>query len=93
MKHTVTSEAGRPGMTLDQLQAAVEQARRAGARGDEMVRARTFGRRGGLRLITLDLAKPVPAEPTPAEPAGAETAGATENPPEGQRSAGRTRRR
>ncbi|HEY9472334.1 MAG TPA: hypothetical protein VIS06_00645 [Mycobacteriales bacterium] len=82
MRHTVTSEAGRPGMTLDQLQAAVEQARRSGARGDELIRARMYGRRGGLRSITLDLAEPAVAEPEP-------TAEAPQpNPP-----AARTRRR
>lgn len=74
-------------MTLDQLQAAVEQARRSGARGDELIRARMYGRRGGLRSITLDLAEPAVAEPAVAEPEP--TAEAPQpNPP-----AARTRRR
>lgn len=59
VRHIVTSEGGKPGMTLDQLQVAVEQARRAGATGSEIVRARLFGRGRGLRSITVDLDEPV----------------------------------
>ncbi len=59
----MSSEADKPGMTLDQLQAAVEHARRSGATGNELVRARLFGRRGGLRSIALDLEEPLLAEP------------------------------
>lgn len=59
MKHIVISEASRPGMSLDQLAQAVEQARRSGATGTEIVRGRLFGRRRGLRSITVDLEEPV----------------------------------
>jgi hypothetical protein len=65
VRHIVTSEAGKPGMTLDQLQTAVEQARRAGATGGEVVRARLHGRGGGLRSITVELDQPVADPPSP----------------------------
>ncbi|HEX5497516.1 MAG TPA: hypothetical protein VFX70_23410 [Mycobacteriales bacterium] len=74
MKHTVTSEADKPGMTLDQLQAAVERARRSGAKGDELIRARLFGRGGELRSISIDLTEP--PLPGPAGGTGAKAAGA-----------------
>lgn len=75
MKHTVISEADKPGMTLDQLQAAVERARRSGAKGNEIVRARTFGRAGSLRTIAVDLDEPLlaPAKGGSANQAAADT--------------------
>lgn len=62
MKHTVTSESDKPGMTLDQLAAAIDQARRAGATGAETVRARLYSR-GVLRGIAVDLEDPLLPEP------------------------------
>lgn len=59
VRHIVTSESGKPGMTLDQLEAAVDQARRSGATGGEVVTARTFGRGGAIRSITVDLDEPL----------------------------------
>lgn len=59
MKHTVSSAADKPGMTLDQLEAAVQRARRSGATGNELVRARLYGRGGPLRSVSVELDEPL----------------------------------